>query len=274
VSVDPAALAALCARAMPEERLTVDELAYVCFGPGDDVLGDENGAVAFRFKDHGTHRGVWIVLVVVAPERQRAGRGTALVQAALDAARDAGAGTAHLAGAVPRYLWPGVELTNTRAGMLFERFGFQRDFVGVNMAIPTTFRAPCPNDTLVERETGAGALELARRAYPHWVAELEVAIKRGTAFAARTADGHTIGFGCHSCNRATWIGPMATDPSVQHAGVGSAVLAAVCADLAAAGHATGEIAWVSNLRFYGKCGATVSRAFQSGHLALRSPPRG
>jgi hypothetical protein len=46
------------------------------------------------------------------------------------------------------------------------------------------------------------------------------------------------------------------------------VLAAVCADLAARGHAAGEIAWISNLRFYGKCGATVSRVFQGGHRAL------
>ena len=61
---------------------------------------------------------------------------------------------------------------------------------------------------------------------------------------------------------------MATDPDAQHGGVGSAVLAAVCADLDARGYTAGEIAWVSNLRFYGKCGATVSRVFQGGHLAL------
>jgi GNAT superfamily N-acetyltransferase len=63
---------------------------------------------------------------------------------------------------------------------------------------------------------------------------------------------------------------MATDPARRHRGVGSAVLAAVCADLAARGHATGEIAWVSNLRFYGKCGATVSRVFRGAHLTLRA----
>ena len=61
---------------------------------------------------------------------------------------------------------------------------------------------------------------------------------------------------------------MATDPDRKHGGVGSAVLAAVCADLADRGHATGEIAWISNVRFYGKCGATVSRVFQGGHRAL------
>ena len=33
--------------------------------------------------------------------------------------------------------------------------------------------------------------------------------------------------------------------------------------------ATGEISWVSNLRFYGKCGARVSRVFLGGRLQLR-----
>ena len=32
--------------------------------------------------------------------------------------------------AVPRYLWPGVDIANTRAGMLLETLGFERDWVG------------------------------------------------------------------------------------------------------------------------------------------------
>ncbi len=52
---------------------------------------------------------------------------------------------------------------------------------------------------------------------------------------------------------------MATEPTLQHGGVGSAVVAALCADLESRGCPTGEISWVSNLRFYGKCGARVSR---------------
>ena len=56
---------------------------------------------------------------------------------------------------------------------------------------------------------------------------------------------------------------MATDPTLQHGGVGSAVMAALCADLEHRGFAHGEISWVSNLRFYGKCGARVSHACSS-----------
>ena len=64
---------------------------------------------------------------------------------------------------------------------------------------------------------------------------------------------------------------MATDPDRRASGIGSATLAAVCADLAARGERTGEIAWVSNVRFYGKCGATVSRVFRGGRQSLRAP---
>jgi GNAT superfamily N-acetyltransferase len=266
--ISPPALAELAAVALPEEHLTVDELTHVCYGSRDEVIGDERGAIAFTIQQHGDHISVWILLVAVRPGHQGCGLGKDLVQAALDAGRARGAQTAHLASSVPRYLWPGVDVTNTRAGMLFETLGFSRDLVGINMRIPSTFRRDPPPGVVVERETAPGALDFAARAYPHWIDELVVAVDRGTAFAARDANGATIGFGCHSCNRAAWIGPMATDPDAQHGGIGSAVLGALCADLHARGHDAGEIAWVSNLRFYGKCGATVSRVFQGGHLSL------
>jgi GNAT superfamily N-acetyltransferase len=185
-----------------------------------------------------------------------------------DRARELGARDLLLASAVPRYLWPGVDVCNTRVGMLLETCGFERDWVGTNMAIDTTFRRPPPPGVVVERETGNGAHEFAERAYPYWVPELDRAVMLGTAFAARDAQGATIGFGCHSVNRFGWIGPMASDPTLQHGGVGSAVVAALCADLEARGCAVGEISWVSNLRFYGKCGARVSRVFLGGKLPL------
>jgi mycothiol synthase len=270
VSASPDALAALCEAAMPEERLTADELAYLCFAESDEVIGDERGAAALQTKRFGEHLAAWMTLVVVRPSEQSRGRGKELVHAVADRARELGAPNLLLASAVPRYLWPGVDVCNTRVGMLLESCGFERDWVGTNMAIDTTFRKPPAQGVVVERETGTGAHDLAERAYPYWVPELDRAVVLGTAFAARDAQGATIGFGCHSVNRFGWIGPMATDPARQHGGVGSAVVAALCADLEARGCATGEISWVSNLRFYGKCGARVSRVFLGGKLTLSS----
>ena len=255
---------------MPEEQLTVDELAHVCFGPGDEIIGDDDGAIAFSSSDFGE------APVGVARARRGASgisgrRARRRRSCARRSTRRAshGARSVHLASAVPRYLWPGVDLANTRAGMLFETLGFERDLVGINMSIPSTSGAIHRPACVVERETGyRRASDFAARAYPHWVDELDGGdrARHGVRGARRRRRDDRLRVPL--VNRAAWIGPMATDPDAQHGGVGSAVLAAVCADLDARGHATGEIAWVSNLRFYGKCGATVSRVFQGGHLAL------
>ena len=104
-----------------------------------------------------------------------------------------------LASAVPRYVWPGVDLTNTRAGMLLESLRLR-----ARLARHRTWRSTRRSGAsrragvVVERETGSGAHDFAARAYPHWVPELDRAVDRGTAFAARDATGATIGFGCHS----------------------------------------------------------------------------
>jgi GNAT superfamily N-acetyltransferase len=266
--VTPETLAALCTASMPEEHLTADELAYLCFGDGDEVIGDDTAAAVIQPQRFGKYVAMWLTLIAVDPARQQRGIGKELLHAAADRARAAGAQELLLASAVPRYVWPGVDLMNTRAGMLLEACGFERDMLGTNMAIDTSFRTASPHGVLVEREKGSGARDFAARAYPHWVPELDRAVTLGTAFAARTSDGATIGFGCHSVNRFAWIGPMGTDPDSQSSGIGSAVLAAMCADLDARGCGTGEISWVSNLRFYGKCGARVSRVFMGGRLRL------
>jgi len=268
VALTPAALAALCAAAMPDEHLTESELEYLCFGDDDEHFGDDRAAAVLQHKRFGEYVTCWLTLVAVEPAAQGRGLGKELVRAVADRARDLGAPDLLLASAIPRYIWPGVDLFNTRAGMLLETCGFERDWVGTNMALATTFHRPPPAGVVVERETGTGSREMAARDFPYWVPELDRAVMLGTAFAARDAQGRTIGFGCHSVNRFGWIGPMATDPTLQHGGVGSSVVAALCADLGERGCPTAEISWVSNLRFYGKCGATVSRVFLGGRLHL------
>ena len=253
---------------MPDEHLTRDELEYLCFGDDDEVIGDERGAAVVQRQQFGEYRVGWITLVVVDPAAQGKGVGKRLVVDAINVARVQNAGQVLLASAVPRYLWPGVDVHNTRANMLFETCGFERDWVGTNMAISTSYRRVPPSGVVVERETGTDSRDFAQHAYAHWVPELDRAVALGTAFAARDAAGRTVAFGCHSVNRFGWIGPMATDPGLQHGGVGSAIVSAICADLEARGCATGEISWVSNFRFYGKCGAQISRVFLGGKLAL------
>ena len=253
---------------MPDERLTSDELEYLCFGHNDVIVGDEEGAAVLQRQQFGEYRVGWLTLVVVHPARQGTGVGKELVGEVVRVARNERASQLLLASAVPRYLWPGVDVRNTRANMLLETCGFERDWVGTNMAMPTSYRHDPPSGVLIERETGRGARDFAQRAYAHWIPELDRAVELGTAFAARNKGGKTIGFGCHSVNRFGWVGPMATDPGLQHRGIGSALVSAICADLEGTGCPVAEVCWVSNFRFYGKCGAEVSRVFVGGKLPL------
>jgi GNAT superfamily N-acetyltransferase len=269
VTPGPDGLAGLVGAALPGEGLTAADLQTCCYGPDTHIIGDEHGAAALTVKRHGELATAWLVLVAVRPERQREGRGRSLVEACAAKAREAGAADMHLGNAVPRYVWPGVDFRFTAALSLFEASGFQPYGAECNMTIATSFRADSPADVIVEREEGDGAAALAARGFtpPHWVEEVQRGVAARTCFAARAA-GETIGFACHSVNRHGWIGPMATDPERQRAGVGRALLGAVCADLAAHSHVKAEIAWVGPIGFYAKAGARVSRVFRTARLPL------
>ena len=239
MTLAPDGLAQLVSAALPDEGLTAADLDTCCYGPDTEILGDDDAAAVLTVKGSGGLAAAWIVLLVVHPDRRREGRGRALVDESATRARAAGAIDLHLGTAIPRYVWPGVDFHFTAALALFEATGFEP----------------------------YGAAALASRSFPHWLDEVERARAAGTCYAAR-AGGETIGFACHSVNRAGWIGPMATDPERQGSGVGRALLGAVCESLGAAGHADADIAWVGPIGFYAKAGAVVSRLFRNAKLTL------
>ena len=267
MTLGPAELARLVAAALPDEGLTVGDVETCCYGPDTEVIGDERAAAVLTVKRAGDLAAAWLVLLAVHPDQRRAGRGRALVEECAARARDAGAVDLHLGAAIPRYVWPGVDFRFTGALSLFEATGFEPYGAACNMTIPTTFRATAPPGIVIEREGGGGAVELAARAFPHWVDEVERATARGACYVAR-AGKTTIGFACHSVNRRGWIGPMATDPERQRGGVGGGLLGTLCEALAADGFADGEITWVGPIGFYAKAGARVSRVFRNAKLTL------
>jgi GNAT superfamily N-acetyltransferase len=269
VTMNPDTLAALMAAALPDERLTAPELATCCFADGMEVLGDEAGAVALTTRSWDDWTLAWILLVAVHPDHQRKGRGRALVDDAINWSKARNARELHLGTAIPRYVWPGVDYRFTPALCLFDACGFAEYGTGFNMEISTAYRAPAPDGIRIEREVSSGSIALARAEYPHWEDEVTRAIAKGDCFAARNRDGETVGFACHSVNRNTLIGPMATNPMRQHHGVGRALLAALCEDIGAQyGVDRCDISWVDPIRFYAKSGATVSRVFRYAKLVL------
>jgi mycothiol synthase len=264
-------LAELCARALPDEHLTTGDLATCCSDPGTEILGDSSGAIAWCHKDFGGVGVAWILLVAVDPDHRRRGVARGLVEEVVARCRDTGVREIHTGNCAPRYVWPGVDLSLTEALACFQDLGFEAYDHGLNMLLPTSYRAAPPDGVTIEREVGDGAIDLVRREFPQWEDEIARGIARGTTIAARDTNGETIAFGAHSVNRATWIGPMATDPNRRHGGTGHAILAALAEDVGSQFQVpAAEIAWVAPVPFYAKAGAVAHRAFRMHRLVLRT----
>jgi GNAT superfamily N-acetyltransferase len=267
-------LAALVEAALPDEELSADELLGVCWDdPGVVFAAPEaQGAVSVSLQDHGGRGVGFIKLIAVVPEARRQGIGRALLEAAHGWCFDRGANEVRVGAAAPFYLWPGCDVAHLDALCLFEQFGYWAVGAELNMSCPTRFRAGPPPGVSIVRALDEPVLErglaLVRREWPGWEAEMLRAIEQGCCHVAIADDDDSatpaLGFACHSVNRAGWIGPMGTDPTRQHRGVGSALLGQLCRDLQAAEFVHAEIAWVGPVSFYAKAAdARVSRVFRS-----------
>lgn len=263
-------LTALLAAALPGESLTTEELLACCWDdPTGAVLGDVDGnaAVSLVTRPIGDDLHAFVVVLAVAPVAQADGRGRRLLDAATAWAGDHGCRQLHAGGSAPFYLWPGVDTRWTRAICLFESAGFVRAGAEVNMSCVSTYRAPAPVGVSVARVVADADAEAVHdfcvEHFAHWGPEVARAVEQGGCFFARaSSDGDVVGFACHSVSRAGWLGPMATHPSRRHAGVGAALVGAVCADVADMGKPDVEIAWVGPVGFYARsAGAAVSRVF-------------
>lgn len=284
----------------PTEPLTADELAGVCFDDSGVVLATPSGdgVVAVVVRRHGQDPGDvppggvppgdvavparvadvsvgHIRVVMVHPDARRRGAGAWLVGAAEQWMAEQGVGVSVLGAEAPIYLWPGVDAINVPAQCLAESAGYRCTGSEINMALPSTFRAPVPQGVEVRRladdDDVAAVRSLVGSMWPNWLVEFDLGVAAACvhgAFAA-PAESHgdgapvAVGFCAHSVLRTGWLGPMGTDPNHQGRGVGSALVSAVATDVMVAGLADVEISWVGPVRFYAKLGARLSRSFRS-----------
>lgn len=278
--------------AAPAEELSVDEVLGVCWEghPDSVVLADPggHGVVGVALRTFGeapdTVAVAWVTVLVVDPGHRREGIGRRLLGAAERWASGHGALELHLGGSAPFYLWPGVDLTATDLVCLAEAAGYEPTGSEVDMAMPSSFRAPVPEGVAIRRvvaDADVAALEVfVRASYPWWWDEVARAVEHGCCHGAfvpvadteaAAAGERCIGFACHSVNRAGVLGPMATDPASQHTGIGTALLGQVCRDLMIAEYDQTRISWVGPVRFYAKAGAHISRVYRTYRKRLSSP---
>lgn len=207
-------------------------------------------------------------LLAVHPDARGRGHGRALVGAAEEWLRSAGARQARFAGNPPCYAWPGIDVRYTAAACLAERLGYERYHVAWNMT------ADLGPDLSVEEEparlaeagvsvhaAGADRERVAAFVREHWNENWawEAAGAAGLHYAER--DGRILGFAAWGA-RPAWFGPMGTAPEARGLGVGGVLLRRCLAEMRAAGQSSAQIGWVGPLRFYSRAvGARAERVF-------------
>ena len=87
-----------------------------------------------------------------------------------------------------------------------------------------------------------------------WAAECDVAFARQpVACMVGEAGGRIVGFACHETTCRNFFGPIGTDSSFRHMGVGRALLLFTLNDMAAAGYAYAIIGGAGPTAFFEKC---------------------
>mgnify|MGYP003334759568 FL=1 len=253
---DPEALAALCARALTDPP-TADEIARALLAdPAVSVLGDPAvGVVATACS--GTIGS--IRLLAVDPAHRRRGIGRALLEEAEAALRASGATGFRVGGDAPRYLWPGVDVTDLGLLALLEAAGYARGEAALNLEVPLDAIPPVP----VEPSAPVSVDEVAawcRTHWPHWEVEFVAAAERSGLTAARD-DAGIAALCARDVLRDGWIGPVASRPDLVGRGAGRAPLLHALHALRAAGRDRAEIAWAGPLRPYLAVGARPGRTF-------------
>lgn len=282
---DAAGIRAVSAASLPLEPDAADLAGVVAQAPGarvalvaedaGQVTGIVHGGTGIR---DATPRRGYVDLLAVTPACRGRATGSALLSAAEDQLRAAGAEEFWIGGNAPVFAWPGVDPRYTPMTCLAERAGYRFSREVVNMIVD--LRA-VRLDSAADESRLATACVTARRAEPGetgrlvswlregpwgdstWPLEAErvmAADPPGCHVAVR--DGQYLGFACHGVNRQGWFGPTGTLPGAQGRGIGTALLRRCLADIAAARQASAQIAWVGPVRFYARAvRARIDRMF-------------
>ena len=254
--IDADALAALCARALADPP-TAEELARALLAdPAVRVIGDPGlGVVACALDgDIGSIR----LIAVDRPARRR-GIGRALVHEAETHLRTAGATSLRVGGDAPRYLWPGVDVTELGLLALLEAAGYTRGEAALNLEVPLDRIPPAPADPPAT-VTAAEVSAWCRAHWPHWEVEFVAAAERDGLSAAVDEDG-IAALCAREVLRDGWIGPVASRPDLVGRGAGRGPLLHALHALRATGRDRAEIAWAGPLRPYLAVGARAGRTF-------------
>jgi beta-N-acetylhexosaminidase len=214
-----------------------------------------------------------ILLLIVDPDRQRRGIGTALLESATGKFRAAGVGRVHLGSGGQSYIWPGVPAGLSAAVQFFESRGWTWDHRVTDLTADLRRYATPGGECAAAAEVKlaiAGPSELAetlafeKRHFPEWLSFFETS--GHSILVARDARGELAGsllfMGPGRCsvfwpmlgNDMGTIGCVGVAEPVRRAGIGSALVVRASELLRTAGTGTCHIGWAWLPAFYERLG--------------------
>jgi len=235
-----------------------------------------------------------IMLLAVAPERQRRGIGSALLAAGVARLREGGAVDVQLGGGAGSYFWPGVPRNLPAAIGFFAARGWTYEYDAADMA--QDLRDYTTPPYVWERAARAGvALRVATaddlpalRAFeethfPRWAAGLCARPPQDADEIVLAADaaGRIVGTAfMHSPGRdgVPWplllgpaggaFGAVGVAPDMRERGIGLALSALASETLRARGTRLCHVGWVWSVAWYAKLGYRVWREFAMSRRAI------
>ena len=213
----------------------------------------------------------YVKLLAVAPQYQRCGIGSALLEAVEGELARRGARSIRMLESAPNYLTPGIDRRYREAIAFVAARGYARVGEARNLSVDLTREYPAravAGGIEVRRATAADGPTVARfldGLWATWKAEAGAALANAppSLHLALRAE-HIIGFAAWDANnRGTgWFGPMGIAPEARRSGIGCALLHRCLDDMRRQGHDAAVIAWVDNAPFYVRCaGAAPARTF-------------
>jgi GNAT superfamily N-acetyltransferase len=209
-----------------------------------------------------------ILLLLVHPQHQRRGIGTALLDAAMDRLRAAGASRVGLGSGAPGYVWPGVPANLPGAVRFFEARGCTWDYTAIDLTCDLhAYGAAATSDATLAvagSSDAADALAFERRWFPQWVRWFEVGDR--SIMLARGRDGDVAGTllfaGPGRCS-VFWpmlgddmatIGCVGVAEPARHAGIATAMVVRASRLLREAGAGACHIGWAWRTELYERAG--------------------
>ncbi len=281
---------------LTREHLRRTMLGSALYRPGDHLVAVADGRIVgfCGTQLHAAEPRGEIMLLAVAPERQRRGIGSALLAAGMARLRERGAAVVQLGGGAGSYFWPGVPRNLPAAIGFFAARGWEYAYDAADMAQDLRDYATPPY--VWERVARAGvtlrvataddlpallAFEEAR--FPHWAAGLRVRPPQDADEFVLAADaaGRIVGTAfMHSPGRGgvPWplllgpeggaFGAVGVAPDMRERGIGLALSALASETLKARGTRLCHVGWVWSVDWYAKLGYRVWREFAMSHRAL------